>query len=109
MDRLRRWQFEVREYEAETGENITDRTKCAVVLRWAPLEVRDILRRSAASVLDNFDELVKTLEDYRVRSQTFQHATVTSMPTPMEVDAMWSYWKGGGKGRDKGKGKDKGK
>ena len=25
MDKLRRWQFEVREYEAETGENITDR------------------------------------------------------------------------------------
>ena len=67
--------------------------------RWAPLEVRDILRRSAASVLDNFDELVKTLEDYQVRSQTFQHGTIKTMSIPVEVDAMWNHWKGGGKGK----------
>ena len=40
-----------------------------------------------------FDELVKTLEDYRIRSQTFTHGQVASTISPMEVDAFTSKGK----------------
>ena len=88
MDKHKQWIYQVHEYEREAGEVLSDRTKCAVVLRLARLEVRDVLRRTSAQVLDQFDELVKTLEDYRIRSQTFVHGQIQSTTSPMEVDAI---------------------
>ena len=83
MDKLKQWIYRLNEYERETGEVVSDWTKCAVVLRWSPLEVKDVLRRTSAQVLDQFDELVKTLEDCRIRSQTFIHGQVASTTSPM--------------------------
>ena len=64
MDKLRRWEFDIHKYQGETGEALSDRMKCAVVLRCAPLEVKDVLRRSSANVMDSFAALWEALEAY---------------------------------------------
>ena len=71
LDKLRRWQYEVNIYQGETGEQLSDRLKCAVVLRFAPLEVKDVLRRSPANIMDSFETLMEALESYRQRGMAF--------------------------------------
>ena len=88
LDKLRKWQYEVNIYQGETSEQISDRLKCAVVLRFAPLEVKDVLRRSPANVMDNFENLMEALETYRQRGVAFTTGgTLKTSTVPMEVDA----------------------
>ena len=91
LDKLRRWQYEVNIYQGETGEQLSDRLKCAVVLRFAPLEVKDVLRRSPANIMDSFETLMEALESYRQRGMAFTTGgTVKTTAVPMEVDVTES-------------------
>eukprot|EP00972_Heterocapsa_arctica_P084847 12498487-Heterocapsa_arctica.AAC.1 len=46
IDQLLDWEFKIAEYELATHVPVPDAFKCAVVLCWAPLKVREFLRLS---------------------------------------------------------------
>ena len=83
-ERLQRWEYDIQQYEKMTGERIGDGAKCAVVLRWAPVASRDVLRRSSAEVTTSYAAGKGVLENDRVRSLAFD----TTNQMPMEVDAV---------------------
>ena len=78
-----------------TGETIPEALRCAVVLKHAPLEIRDVLRRSTMDVMASYGTLKYVLETYRIRSLAFQPKD-DGGPQPMEVDAF-GRWRAAGK------------
>ena len=95
LDKLKQWEKDWADYELATGETIPESLRCAVVLKHAPLEIRDVLRRSTMDVMASYATLKDVLEAYRIRSLAFQPKD-DGGPQPMEVDAF-GRWKAAGK------------
>ena len=72
LDKLKQWEKDWADYELATGESIPESLRCAVVLKHAPMEIRDVLRRSTMDEMTSYATLKDVLETYRIRSLAFQ-------------------------------------
>ena len=75
------------DYELATGESIPEYLRCAVVLKHAPMEIRNVLRRSTMEMMASYATLKDVLETYRIRSLAFQPKD-DGGPQLMEVDEV---------------------
>ena len=64
VDEFMRWERRVVEYEMATGSKLPDAVKCAAVVRYAPIRVRDYLRTVDSSVLESYGRLRLTLSTF---------------------------------------------
>jgi len=98
----------VREYEAQTQEVISQSSQKAVLLEFAPPEVRQHLQLFAKSYR-TFNDMKQAVVEFRNNAMAWGSAGADSeKPVPTEV--MYVKGKGKGKwGKGKGKGKAKGK
>lgn len=88
------WDTAVADYEADTGEVISDRTKVSTVCRWAPPDIRQFLKVTTTDVTRDYATLRRELKRYKDRS-TIYDETGAAADDPMEVDML----KGKGKGK----------
>ena len=100
VDQLLDWEFKISEYELATHVPVPDAFKCAVVLRWGPVKVREFLRLSPVDLTSSYALLKSALQGYVQRGREYD---VSGLPhdemVAMDVSAVW-------KGKSKGKGKN---
>ena len=98
-DQLLAWEKKVTEYEAATDPIVPDRFRCAIVLKWAPPRVQELLRLTPEAFTRNYALLRSALQTYQARGRTYDASGClqgSEGALPMEVDAL--------KGKGKGKG-----
>ncbi|CAE8693048.1 unnamed protein product, partial [Polarella glacialis] len=104
IEQLIEWERLVSRYELSSGQRLSESVKCAVILRWAPDTVKEVLRTLPADVVESYPRLRNALQQARVRALTYDSQGRAQVPehrttaVPMEVDAL-------NKGKGKGKGK----
>ena len=64
LDELLEWERAVESYEAASGERFSGSTKCAVVSRWAPDQVREFLRVNAEDLTQDWQRLRAAIRGY---------------------------------------------
>ena len=112
METLDTWEVQIRRYEEQSKEKITEAIKCAIIMKNAPGGIRTALRTSSSIMGSDYHILKKAIKDYLQTGVEFDGRGLISDakkidsggPAPMDVGAIWN--KGGKKGKnDKGKGK----
>ncbi|CAE8640336.1 unnamed protein product [Polarella glacialis] len=104
IEQLIEWERLVSRYELSSGQRLSESVKCAVILRWAPDTVKEVLKTLPADVVESYPRLRNALQQARVRALTYDSQGRAQVPehrttaVPMEVDALH-------KGKGKGKGK----
>ncbi|CAE8581665.1 unnamed protein product [Polarella glacialis] len=104
IEQLIEWERLVSRYELSSGQRLSESVKCAVILRWAPDTVKEVLKTLPADVVESYPRLRNALQQARVRALTYDSQGRAQVPehrttaVPMEVDAL-------NKGKGKGKGK----
>ncbi|CAE8742532.1 unnamed protein product [Polarella glacialis] len=104
IEQLIEWERLVSRYELSSGQRLAESVKCAVILRWAPDTVKEVLKTLPADVVESYPRLRNALQQARVRALTYDSQGRAQVPehrttaVPMEVDAL-------NKGKGKGKGK----
>ncbi|CAE8679812.1 unnamed protein product [Polarella glacialis] len=107
VEQLIEWERLVSRCELSSGQRLSESVKCAVILRWAPDTVKEVLKTLPADVVESYPRLRNALQQARVRALTYDSQGLAQVPehrataVPMEVDAL-------PKGRSKGKGKMQG-
>ena len=97
LDQLLVWEKKVSDYEATTEALIPDRFKCAIVMRWAPKAVKDMLRLMREDRAQNYGRLRAALQTFQARGRPYDGTSVAHLPgglLPMEVDAVQTKGKG---------------
>ena len=101
-EKLRKWHNEVENYEASSGEELTDNMKAGIVIQAAPREIREKLQLQDFATYSN---LLSRIEHYIHTIRVWSSGSGDT-PLPMDVGQVASLSKGGGgKKGDKGKGK----
>ncbi|CAE8582737.1 unnamed protein product [Polarella glacialis] len=104
VEQLIEWERLVSRYELSSGQRLSESVKCAVILRWAPDTVKEVLKTLPADVVESYPRLRNALQQARVRALTYDSQGRAQVPehrttaVPMEVDAL-PKGKGKGKGR----------
>ena len=95
------------EYTELGNAIIPDEFKCAIVLRWAPKEVKQFLRNTCTiDCSKEFETLRQQLWLFFTRHRVFdEQGQARKEAEVAELKAMLAWLKGKGKGGDKGKGK----
>eukprot|EP00435_Cladocopium_sp_Y103_P016734 s3384_g4.t1 len=112
LESLDNWELQIRRYEDQSRETVTEATRCAVVMKNAPGGIRTALRTSSSIIGSDYTMLKKAIKEYLQTGVEFDGRGLAAEaakrdaqgPAPMEIGAV--SWKGGKKGKeDKGKGK----
>lgn len=113
-DEIETWEEQIEQYEEMSKEELSDNTKKAVIMKFAPENIKQHMALNASSVADY--ETAKTIVLGFIQSQkNWEDAKdpPTKHKDKMEVDHVgyvgYGKDRGKGKGKDKGKGKGKGK
>ena len=117
------WERAIDRYEQQSGQKFAGTLRIAVVGKWAPPIVQEVLRQNVRAIADDYAMMKRIVDDYVLSSsawradgslvvprgpQHHQQQQQHGGPQPMDVDAF--YGKSFGKGKGKyGKGKDKSK
>jgi len=127
LDTLQGWEVMVRDYQTQSHDNVSDAIKVAVILRWAPVHIRTLLRSHTMTIGTDFTVLKNILATYITSGQEFDALGTRRTgnadfggPTPMDVGSCTycgktgheenvCWLKKGGKGKGKGFGKGFGK
>ena len=100
------WERSVAAYEEQATEIVGHGTKIAVLTRWAPEEVKAVIRQSLGSIGQDYDKLARVVGDFIASGKVYETTgapggvSYEDTPTPMEVGLI----NGGGKGGKGGKG-----
>ena len=94
LDQLMKWERRVQEYEVASGTQFPDSIKCAVVARWSPPNIKQLIRQSPTDVMSSYAGLKEILRVYVSRSQVFSTEGQVTGVSPMEVD-FYGSTKGG--------------
>ena len=121
---MTRWSQAVQDYEAETGDLISERQRIAVITRYSPESAKQIILQSAAQANGQWKKFEEQIYSFYQASRTYQFDGRAN--DPMDVGMINSTtgcsicgrrnhrtqdcWQRGGKdGKGKGKEKHKGK
>ena len=101
------WERQIDEYTELGNAIIPDEVTCAIVLRWAPKEVKEFLRNTCSiDCSKDFKTLRQQLWLFFTRHRVFDEpGQVKDEAEVVELKAMVAWLKGKGKGDIKGKGK----
>jgi hypothetical protein len=64
LSQFHQWENDLVCHELDSGDSIRDRTRVAVVARWAPAEIKDYIRRSPADVTASYSTLREAILNY---------------------------------------------
>ncbi|CAK0818910.1 unnamed protein product [Prorocentrum cordatum] len=88
--RMKEWEKNVSLYEAQSLEKATEGTRIAVVVRWAPEDVKAVVRQALGAVGHDYNRLAKIITDYIASGKVYE---TTGAPRgiqhdgPMPMDA----------------------
>ncbi|CAK0896486.1 unnamed protein product, partial [Prorocentrum cordatum] len=105
---LTEWETRITEYETERTETVSDAMKIAVLASHAPKSFRAMVRLVTGPATGRCKEVQQSTREYLQSGRTFnkngRSVGVDNQmgPAPMDVDAAYNSWKGGGKDRGKG-------
>ena len=106
LESLGTWEIQIRRYEDQSKQKVTDAAKCAVVMKNAPSGIRTALRTSSSIIGSDYELLKKAIKHYMQTGVEFDGKGLIaeaakkrdpSGPMPMDVGAV--NWKGGKKGK----------
>ena len=103
MDILLDWEQLVAAYELASGEVISNNTKCATVLGWAPQVVESMLRSSDGETRADYQRMKASIRDRQIGQRGASFYVPPAPSTAMDVDAVASGTVGGKDGK-RGKG-----
>ena len=105
------WERSVALYEQQSGANLPEDIKAAIVLEHAPKSVRDFLESSAVDCTDSYATLRSQVRLFTLRRRRFDDTGQLRAGSSgsMSVDELVAWIKGKGKGKGKGKAAGKGK
>ena len=103
MDILLDWEQLVAAYELASGEVISNNTKCATVLGWAPQVVESMLRSSDGETRADYQRMKASIRDRQIGQRGASFYVPPAPSTAMDVDAV-AAGTVGGKGGKHGKG-----
>ena len=115
VEALAEWEKRVAEYQANSGETLTEGVKCAVVARWAPVKYREHFKLLPADVMSSYDRLRDAVRQYEIRGRMYDslgHRQGAGHPgaghpgggLPAEMDLSFVAWPSGRRS-PKGQGK----
>eukprot|EP00959_Pyramimonas_sp_CCMP1952_P391680 8207988-Pyramimonas_sp.AAC.1 len=58
------WEKSVSLYEAQSLERVAEGTRIAVVVRWAPEDVKAVVRQALGAIGQDYNKLAKVVTDY---------------------------------------------
>ncbi|CAE8660968.1 unnamed protein product [Polarella glacialis] len=89
---LMQWGNEVDLYELESGDSMSDKTRVAVVLQYAPPEIKDFIRRCTTDVTMDYATLRAAICGYIHKGESYGPTGIAQpagqAPVPMEVGAL---------------------
>jgi hypothetical protein len=71
LDQLRLWEHRVRTYELESGSPMDQRTLCAVFIRYAPDDVRRLVRSYPEDLSESYPKMRKVVAAYISRGRIY--------------------------------------
>ncbi|CAK0836500.1 unnamed protein product, partial [Prorocentrum cordatum] len=84
------WEKSVSLYEAQSLERVTEGTRIAVVVRWAPEDVKAVVRQALGAIGQDYNKLAKVVTDYIASGKVYEttgapHGIQHDGPMPMDV------------------------
>jgi hypothetical protein len=84
-----------------SGELVPDSMKCAVLMRWAPVAIRTLVRQSTTDLMASYALFKQTVTDFHLRGQVFAGTGAAQGPAPMDIGAVGGNgspprWQGSG-------------
>lgn len=101
LPRLEKWEREILQYEESMTTKFPDDLQVAVVFKFAPREVRDLLRILPGDAISDYETLKAELERIYAKSKEYGEGGVLAS-RGAEVDWVSKGGKGKGKGGEKG-------
>ncbi|CAK0871316.1 unnamed protein product, partial [Prorocentrum cordatum] len=85
------WEKSVSLYEAQSMEKVTEGTRIAVVVRWAPEDVKAVIRQSLGAIGQDYNRLAKVVTDYIASGKVYEttgapHGIQYTNDGPMPMD-----------------------
>ena len=78
LEAMETWEVQIRRYEVQSGEQVSDSTKIAVLMKHSPASVRSALRMAGSQIRTNYE-----------RAKKFLRTSCRAAPTtPTEVRAQ---------------------
>ena len=106
LEALESWEVQIQRYEVQSREQISDSMKIAVLMKHAPMPLRNALRTAGTQIGANYERGKKFARDFLLTGQFYTakgEVKDDGGPQPMDVGAVESKGKKGGKqGKDKG-------
>ena len=86
MDVVCDWEDLIAKYELQSGEKVSNGTRCATVIGFAPVRVVTLLSASAREVRTDYKKMMRVIEDAQltVTDETY----VPNFSSPMDVGAV---------------------
>jgi hypothetical protein len=100
------WEKNGSMYEVQAAENISPGTKIALVTRWAPPDVKAVIRQALGAIGVDYNKLSQLIKDFIASGKVYEASGNREShreATPMDVGAIFEQ----GKGKSKGKKGDK--
>ena len=99
LETIEEWEVAIRRYEDQSGDRVTDGTKVAVVMKYAPTSLRSALRSASSSLGTDYNKIKKYVRDFLQAGTTYnaQGESAGQGPAPMDIGAIWDAPKGKGK------------
>ena len=102
LEAMETWEVQIRRYEVQSREQVSDSTKIAVLMKHSPPSVRSAMRMAGPQIGTNFERAKKFLRDFLQSGSYYTNRGETTRddggPAPMGVGAI-----GRDKGGDEGK------
>ena len=99
MSSLIEWETRITDYERQSGDDLSDRIKCAVIMKHVPVPIQMALRSSWHDSAGDYAKLRAVLVSYLVSGRSYDSTGTSVGPQPMDVGAL-----SGGKTDKGGKG-----
>ena len=116
LENVEKWEVLIRRYQDQAVDIVSSATKIAVLMKYAPLNLRAALRTNASMMGADYERVKKFMRDWLQSGVTYNSGgdyvapSTPGGPIPMDVGAIGKDPKGKGKGKGKeGKGKGKAK
>ena len=122
IEKLNAWETSIYEYVNQSGEVVSDSVKISIILRWAPKEIKDLVRGQMANIGSDFSRLRHILMAFNASGHEWdaqgnrQNLPDSGGAQPMDVGAVSisctkcgkpghlaaNCWSKGGKGKGQG-------
>lgn len=109
LEAIETWEVQIRRYEVQSREDVSDSMKIAVLMKHAPSNVRAALRTASSTLGSDYERAKKFVRDYLQSGLVYSVGGDSGKaddkgPAPMDVGAV-SKGEKGKKGHQKGKDK----